>query len=331
MGLELAVILALMGLGLTLYVVLGGADFGAGIWEFNSALRPARREVVLVNRAIAPVWEANHVWLIFVLVILWTAFPAAFAALGRALWLPLLLALVGIVFRGVAFAFRSHAGGAGAMERLWSMVFAVASTAAPFFLGACAWAIASGTVWTSPFSIFGAFFSVALCAYLAAVYLVREATLSGDEELSREWRQRALAAGLWMGVLAAAGIVLLAGGAPELWERFRARAWPLVGLSVVAGVGSLVSLLLRRALLAAISAATAAGTVVWGWCVAQYPFLVPPSITIDSARAPEGVLRPLAWVLASGTLLMTPALAFLFLVFKRNPHARAAQDQTAPR
>src|SRR5438552_804125 len=132
----------MIGLGITLYAVLGGADFGAGVWEFNTALRASERERRLIERAIGPVWEANHVWLIFVIVSMFSSFPTAFVALSRALWLPLLLALVGIVFRGAAFAFRSHAVAAARQQEVWGAVFALASTAAPFFLGAAVGAVA---------------------------------------------------------------------------------------------------------------------------------------------------------------------------------------------
>lgn len=309
-----------MTLGLTLYALLGGADFGAGVWEFNTALRATPKELALINRAIGPVWEANHVWLIFVIVILSAAFPPAFAALGRALWVPLLLAVVGIMFRGVAFAFRTHAAGVVRQERLWGAVFALASTGTPFFLGASAWAIASGRAagagWIHPMSIFGAFFTVGLCAYLASVYLTRESAIAEDADLVKLWRKRALATGMWMGILAASGLLLIPEGAPDLWRGFKERAWPAVGLSVAAGVLSLAGLWTRRFTLAAFGAAGAVATVVWGWCLGQYPALVPPSITIDSAKAPDSVLRAMIRVLALGSLLVAPALVYLLYLFK---------------
>lgn len=333
------VILAgLMMLGLTLYALLGGADFGAGVWEFNTALRATPKEIALINRAIGPVWEANHVWLIFVIVILFTAFPEAFAALSRALWVPLLLAVVGIMFRGVAFAFRTHASGEVRQERLWGAVFAFASTATPLFLGASAWAIAAGraapgghpvTGWIGPTSIFGAFFTVALCAYLASVYLTREAALSGDLDLLRVWRRRAIAAGMWMGLLAMSGLALIPEGAPQLWAGFKARAWPAVGASVAAGLLSLAALWTKRFTLAAFSAAAAVATVVWGWCLGQYPALVPPAITVGSAKAPDAVLRPMIWAIAAGGILVAPSLAYLLYIFKSKSSIDPEKGRTA--
>lgn len=320
------VLAGLMTIGLTLYALLGGADFGAGVWEFNTALRATPKEIALINRAIGPVWEANHVWLIFVIVILFTGFPEAFAVLSRTLAVPLFLAVVGIMFRGVAFAFRTHASGVVVQERLWSAVFALASTATPFFLGACAWAIPSGraapgraalTGWIGPLSVFGAFFSVGLCAYLAAVYLTREAAVSGDRELFRIWRRRAIASGAWMGVLALAGLALVPEGAPDLWSGFKARAWPVVGVSVASGVASLAALAMRRPTLAVVTAAGAAGAVIWGWCLGQYPLLVPPSISMADVKAPDAVLGPMIGVIAAGSVLVVPSLAWLLYLFKR--------------
>ncbi len=312
-------------LALTLYALLGGADFGAGIWEFNTALQASPRERALLYRAIGPVWEANHVWLIFVLVALFSAFPPAFAAACRALWLPLLLGLLGIVFRGAAFAFRSAPDPDGRRPLLWETLFAMASTAAPFFLGASAWAIASGRLapdgdpllgWVNPMSIFGAFFSVAACAYLAAVYLARDARREEGPDLAELWRRRALVAGAWMGLLSAAGLALVATEAPSLWEGFRRRAAPLVVLSGAGGISSLAFLLARRETAAAAGAACAVGGVVLGWGVGQFPAILPPDFTVEGTKAPAAVLRPLAIGIGLGVALLVPSLGFLFYLFK---------------
>lgn len=299
-------------IGLALYAVLGGADFGAGVWEFNLMWRVGPEERDLVNRAIGPVWEANHVWLIFVIVGLFSAFPAAFAALGRALWVPLLLAVVGIVFRGVAFAFRSPQP-----SQLWNTVFGFASCAAPFFLGMSAWSVATATPWYCPVPIFGGFFGVAICAYLASVYLTREA--SGD--LRERWRHRAFWSGAWMGVLAAGGVAIVAWGAPDLWRGFRERSWPFVALSAAAGVASMALLWVRRHTLASIFAAAAVGAVILGWGLGQYPVLVPPSITVETARAPANVHWTMAAVMGVGALFVLPALGYLLYIFKRRDSA----------
>ena len=324
-------LLGVMLAGVTLYALLGGADFGGGVWEFNTALRAPERERALIYRAIGPVWEANHVWLIFVLVGLFAGFPTAFAAICRALWLPLLLALVGIVFRGIGFAFRSYASDSVAEKALWGAVFAFASTSAPFFLGAAAGAIVSGrleaspdggysgdplTGWISPLSVFSAFFGVGVCAYLASAYLTREARDAGEPTLTERWRRRAMATGLWMGALSAAGLGLMAADAPHLWEGFKARAWPLVGGSALAGCFSLWALWRRRFTGAALGAAATVATLVVGGGLALYPALVPPAITIDSARAPREVLWALVASVAGGAVILIPSLALLFRLFK---------------
>lgn len=316
---------------LTLYAVLGGADFGAGVWEFNTALQATAKERNLIYRAVGPVWEANHVWLIFVLVAMHTAFPAAFAGLCRALWLPLFLAVVGIVYRGVGFAYRSYAAGAVRQQELWGAVFALASTAAPFFLGACVGAIASGkllvtpdgdyhgdylTGWITPFSIFTAFFAVVACSYLAAVYLTREAQQADDAELVALWRGRALASGAWMGILAVSGLVFVAVDVPSLWEGFCKQAWPLVGLSAIGGLFSLWSLWRGRFTGSVVGAVGAVAAVVWGWVVGQFPMLIPPAVTIATSKAPETVLWAMTWVIAAGAVLLIPSLAYLFYLFK---------------
>lgn len=325
------ILLGVMLIGLTLYALLGGADFGAGVWEFNTALRAPEKEQALIYRAIGPVWEANHVWLIFAVVGLFAGFPAAFSAIFRALWVPLLLALIGIVFRGVGFIFRSYASDSVSEKFLWRAVFAFASTGAPFFLGASVGAILSGrlevtgdggfsgshlTGWISSISVFSAFFGVGICAYLASVYLTREAHLAGEAPLRKLWRLRAMACGMWMGALSIVGLGLVAAQAPPLWEGFKTRAWPLIGGSVVAGCFSLWALWRSRFTGAAVGAATAVAFVVLGGGVALYPALVPPAITIESARAPRSVLWALVACVVLGVVVLTPSMMYLLRLFK---------------
>lgn len=333
-------VLATVVLGLTMYAVLGGADFGAGVWEFNTGLRASDRQRALIYRAIGPVWEANHVWLIFVIVVMFTAFPTAFAGISRALWLPLLLALAGIVFRGAAYAFHTHSPGAPRQQAAWNALFALASTMTPFFLGASVGAVAKGklgvdaqggfdgdylTGWVSRLSLFTGFFTTGMCAYLAAVYLAREA--QGDAELAPLWRRRALAVGVLTGVLAVAGLGIVAVDAPNLGLELRRRGWPLVALSLFAGFLSLAAVWRRRLRMASFGASTTVSTVVLGWMTAQYPYLLPPSISIQSAKAPDGVLRALLWVAVIGSLLIAPALAWLLYLFKVS---RAKPDMGTP-
>lgn len=337
------ILLTVIMIALTLYAVFGGADFGAGIWEFKTALHATEteKEQKLIYGAIGPVWEANHVWLIFVLVTMFGAFPSAFAGLCRALWFPLLLALMGIVFRGVGFAFHSYAVGAIRQQAAWGAVFAIASTATPFFLGASIGAVASGRLsvtaqgeftgdyfsdWTCPLSLFSAFFAVAICAYLAAVYLTRDARRSGDATLITLWRRRALANGVWLGVLAAAGLILIAIDSPELWRTFRLRAWPLVGASLLAGLFSLWALWTRHFTAAVIGAPLAVASLVWGWGVAQFPAIVPPAITVETAKSPDGVLWTMIGAIAAGSILVIPSLGYLLYLFKgKRPGSTGAE------
>jgi cytochrome d ubiquinol oxidase subunit II len=333
-----AIILVVLLAALILYAVLGGADFGAGVWEFNTAFQASDQDRRLIHNAIGPVWEANHVWLIFVVVLLANAFPVALAALSRALWLPLLLGLAGIVFRGASFAFRSYAVGDPAQQKLWGTVFALASTLAPFFLGAAVGAVASGKLavtadgqftgdplhgWLSPLALYTAFYAVGMCAYLAAFFLVREAAHTGDEALVGVWRQRALAIGMWMGILAVVGVVLIWLEAPALWRGFLERGGVLVGLALGLGTASLVAMWRRWHRLAVAGAAGTVTSVLLGWGVAQYPLLVPPAVSIES-RAPDNVLWLMVLCIAAGGLLLAPSLAWLMWLFKRTPERRRA-------
>ncbi|MBI1354105.1 MAG: cytochrome d ubiquinol oxidase subunit II [Acidobacteria bacterium] len=315
----------------TLYAALAGADFGAGVWEFNLAFRPSERDRKLLQHAIGPVWEANHVWMIFVLVVLHSAFPPAFAAVSRALFLPLLLALLGIVLRGTGFALRYYGEGARRQQALWGVVFALASVIAPFFLGAAVGAIAEGglpvtsdgrfhgdwlTDWVSPLSIYLGFFNVGLCAYLAAVYLCRDAEREGGAELAEIWRRRALATGAGVGLLAGVGLAVAASTAPRLWEGVVARGWPLVGLSALTGLLTLTALYRRKYAQAVVAAAATVACVIGGWGLAQYPALLPPAITLASAKAPDRALHAVAWGIGGGGVLLAPSLAWLLYLFK---------------
>jgi cytochrome d ubiquinol oxidase subunit II len=328
-GLEVAA-LGVIGLGLTLYVLLGGADFGGGIWDLLASGPSRDRQRELISTAIAPVWEANHVWLIFVLVGILAAFPRVFGVLGIALYLPFTIALVGIVFRGAAFVFRSHAGGAHGWERAWTRVFGVASLVTPFMLGAAGASIATGRIrfrdgtveagvlsaWLGPLSIAAGALTLVMCAFLAATYLTVEADARGDDELEEVFRRRALVAGVAAGAAAAIGLVAVRADAPVVWKGMLDRAWPFVALSAFAGLGSLGAIARRRYGLARIAAALAVGAVLWSWGVAQWPHLVVPDVTAAQAAAPRGALRAVVIGFAIGGALLAPSLWLLFRVFK---------------
>jgi len=327
--LEVAILTAIGG-GLTLYWLLGGADFGGGVWDLL-AFGPLReRERALISDAIGPVWEANHVWLIFVVTGLLAAFPSAFASLGFALYVPFSIAIAGIVFRGAAFAFRSWGDRGSAWQRTWTRVFGVASIVTPLALGAAAGAVASGRIrvagstvvaslwgsWTGPLSIVTGFLALASCSFLAASYLTVEATQRHDLVMQEVFRRRALASGAVSGVVAVLGLVVTRSVSPQLWHGMLTRAWPFAVLSAVGGVASLWAVMRRRYRFARVGAAVAVASVVTGWGVAQWPYLIVPDLTVADAAAPANALRPLAVGFAVGSLLLAPSLVVLFRVFK---------------
>jgi cytochrome d ubiquinol oxidase subunit II len=253
-----------------------------------------------------------------------------FADLSIALYVPVSLVLVGIVFRGAAFAFRAHGDRDSPWVRTWTRVFGIASLVSPFLLGAAAASIASGRIrvvdgrveaglvsaWTGPLSLFAGLFAVAICAYLAATYLVVEAVARGDRELEGDYRVRAIGSGVVAGALAAIGLLVVRAQAPVLWEGMTETALPFVVLSALGGLASLGALLARRHQAARIAAAVAVGAVLWGWGAAQWPYLVVPDVTAEAAAAHEATMRLVAIGFTVGGLLLAPSLVVLFRVFK---------------
>jgi cytochrome d ubiquinol oxidase subunit II len=331
------VLLVVLWVGLTLYALFAGADFGAGFWDLLAGgARRGRPHRELIEQVIGPVWEANHVWLIFILVLLWTGFPPVFAAVMSTLYLPLTLVALGIIARGAAFAFRK-ASSALWQQRLFGAAFAVSSVVTPFFLGTVAGAIASGRVppglaagdlvgsWWNPTSALGGVLAVGSCAYLAATYLCRDAVRLGRPGLAEGYRRRALIIGLVVGVVALGGIAVLHSDAPRLYSGLTHRAFPLVVASAVAGLASLGLLALRRYLLVRFSAALAVTTILWGWAVAQYPQMLPPHTSYTAAAATGPVLAATLVVSAIGALVLLPSLAWLLLLFQGSSPASRGQ------
>jgi cytochrome bd ubiquinol oxidase subunit II len=316
-------------LGVTLYAVLGGADFGGGVWDLVAGGdRRGERPRALIDRAITPVWEANHVWLVFVLVVLWTGFPAAFAAIGSTLFVPLALAALGIVLRGSSFAFR-HVAGPLAVRRALGAGFALSSVLTPFFMGTVVGAIASGRVpadgsgdrltsWCNGTSLFVGVLFVATCAYVAATFLVADARRARDAELERYFTRRAMAAAIVTGGLAAAGIAVLHGDARYIYDGLTSDALALVLVSGACGVCAFVALVRGSPLWARPLAVGAVVAVVWGWGVAQHPYLLPTSLKIGAAAAPHATLVALVVVLGVAVIVVGPALALLFTLHQRN-------------
>jgi cytochrome bd ubiquinol oxidase subunit II len=316
--------------GLTLYAALGGADFGGGLWDLLAGGdQRGRAPRQLIDDTITPVWEANHVWLIFILVIFWTAFPAAFAAVMTAAALPLWLAAFGIVLRGSGFAFRKEVE-ALHWQRLFGAAFAFSSLIVPFFMGTVIGAIASGripanpahadlAVWTGPTSLLiGALF-VAVCGYLAAVFLTREASRRSDVRLRRYFARRAGIAGAVAGALALATLLEIHSANPALFHGLTHRALTLVIVSAACGVAVIAFLATgRRSQALRPLSVLGVAAVVWGWGVAQYPALLPgTSLTLTSAAAPESVLDTVVVVFVAAGLLVGPSFLLLFSLHGR--------------
>jgi len=308
--------------GVVAYAVFAGADFGSGLWDLTAgdAERggPMR---TLIDHSIGPVWEANHVWLVFVLVYLWTGFPAAFAAICETLFVPLTLAGFGIVLRGSAFAFRKFAPSV-AQARLFGAFFAASSVITPFFLGAVAGAVASGRVpldgtgdrwtsWTGPVSLVGGALAVATCAFLAAVFLTAEADRQHDDALEAACRTRALWSGAVTGAVAIAAIVPLEHGAPQLFDRLTGRILPIVVLSAVGGVAAMAALVVGRHRLARVAAVVAVASIVVGWGASQYPDVLPGAATLDEVAGDRATLWGLVATFGLAAVTVVPALVYL--------------------
>ncbi|HEX2054993.1 MAG TPA: cytochrome d ubiquinol oxidase subunit II [Nitrospiraceae bacterium] len=321
---------------LILYVLTGGADYGAGVWSLLARGSKGRAHRALIDRAIAPIWEANHVWLILVVTILFAGFPLAYAAISTTLHLPLTALLVGIVLRGSAFVFRTHdakpVSERDASQVFWSWIFAGSSILAPLMLGTTIGAIASGRLTHRPATFFDSFvapwlaafpllvgcFALALFTYLAAIYLIFE---SRDRTLQDDFRRRAL----WCWFLVSAiGLVVLyrsRAGAPEIYDGLMSTTGGrlTLALTTVAGLVSLAGLFRRWFPLARAAAAAQVALIILGWSASQYPYVIPPDITLAEAAAPESTLRLLIWSLVFGGLVLFPSLYYLYKIFK--PHA----------
>ncbi|HUE28187.1 MAG TPA: cytochrome d ubiquinol oxidase subunit II [Solirubrobacteraceae bacterium] len=323
------IVAAILFAVLTLYAVLGGADFGGGLWDLlaggDERGRAPRR---LIDEAITPVWEANHVWLVFALVIFWTAFPTAFADVMTTLALPLWLAVFGVVLRGAGFAFRKEVEGLPS-ELLLGATFAFSSLLTPFFMGTVVGAVATGRVplhaqhtslgaWTNPTSlVIGALF-VAVCAYLAAVYLVVETVRRDEHRHEGYFRRRAALASVVAGALSLAALAELHHSNHTLYRHLTGRALPLVLLAAVCGAVVLVLIGLGRSRGLRPLAALGVAAIVWGWGVAQNPTLLPGTgLTLANGSAPHGSLVALIAVSIAAFLLVGPSFLVLFRLHGR--------------
>jgi cytochrome d ubiquinol oxidase subunit II len=324
------IVLAIIWLGVTAYAIFAGADFGAGIWDlFAGSPEKGKRPRALLERSIGPVWEANHVWLIFVLVYLWTAFPEAFVSIMTTLYIPMMFAGLGIVFRGSAFAFRKWAPTVTEQAALGT-AFAGASVITPFFFGVVAGAVASGRVplgnaqgdpwasWLTPMSLLAGVLAVVVCAYLAAVLVSRDAERARIPDLVSYFRVRSLAAGIAAGFVAFAGIFVVKADAPTLYEGLtRPSGIAVVLISAVAGILSLGAIYRSRTSISRVLAVTATVAILWGWAIGQYPWLLPDVLTIEEGAASTPVLVALLVAFAAAVVLAVPALLWLYVLTDR--------------
>jgi cytochrome d ubiquinol oxidase subunit II len=325
---------------ITIYACTGVADFGAGLWDLTAGGRErGRRPRELIDIAITPVWEANHVWLIFLLILTWTAFGTAFAAIMTTLYIPLALALLGIVLRAASFAIRKDAARAGA-RHLTGWLFGIGSVLTPFFLGATLGAVLAGRVpvgnaagnqltsWFNPVSLATGLLAVLAGAFLSAVYLVAEADRRGATDLRDYFRVRAMAAGVGALIAGAATLGALLADQREMFDRLMGRSWPLLLLGVLALVVTFGLALRGRVRDLRLAAAFGVAALVGAWGVAQYPYLLPFSLTISAGA---GATVTLQWILVCSlvaVLLVLPSLGLLFTLDQRE---RVGEDPTTSR
>ena len=324
------VLAALLALSLNAYVLFAGADFGGGVWDLLATGPRRARQREVISHAIGPIWEANHVWLILAIVLTFTCFPAVYARLGTVLHVPLTLMLVGIVLRGSAFTFRTYDDQRDSVQRRWGRIFAGASLLTPVLLGVCVGALAAGRVgpvgaaafvegyvrpWLTPFSLAVGLLTLALCALLAAVFLTLE---TEDPELVEDFRRRALLAGGAVFVAAFGTLLIAPAEAPLVEAGLMGSRWslPFHLATGAAAIAVLAALWRRRYHLARVAVGAQVSLILWGWAVAQYPFLVPPDLTIAGSAAPAVTLRLVAGALLVGGAILLPSLFYLFRIFK---------------
>jgi len=316
-------------LAVVAYAVFGGADFGAGLWDLTAG-GPERGQHPrnVIEHSIAPVWEANHVWLIFIFVILWTSFSEAYASITLTMFVPLTIAALGIVLRGASFAFRKAVVSLR-YRRAFGAAFAASSVLVPYCMGAIAGGIASGRVppggqagdsvtsWINPSSIHSGVLAVAAVAYLAAVYLVWDARRLDDTEMAEYFRRRAIVAAALVGVIGLIGTFVLRADASYLFQGLTSRALPLVILSAFCGVIALVLLVRNAPRGARLLAVTAVASAIVAWGVAQWPYVLPETLTFSAAAAPTGTLAAVLAVVVLAAVIVVPGFALLYVLHQK--------------
>jgi cytochrome d ubiquinol oxidase subunit II len=328
------ILAALIACSLNAYVLFGGADFGGGVWDLLATGPRRDRQREVISHAIGPIWEANHVWLILAIVLTFSCFPSVFARLGTVLHIPLSLMLIGIVLRGSAFTFRTYDDQHDAVQRRWGRIFAGASLVTPVLLGVCIGAVASGHAgpvpaaggfadrfvdpWLTPFSLAVGLMALALFAHLAAVFLTLE---SDDPALTEDFRVRALWSGAALFLVAFGTLFIARKQAPLMGVGLLVSRWsfPFHIATGLAAIVVLAALWWRRYHLARVAVGLQVSLIVWGWAISQYPYLVPPDLSIPGAAAPASTLRLVLIALGLGIVVLLPSLLYLFRVFKAAP------------
>lgn len=332
---------ALVGLGIVAYAILGGADFGAGAWDLLARGRVAERQRQFISHAIGPVWEANNVWLIYVITMTWTTFPPVYATVSTALFIPIVIALVGIVLRGAGFGLRSQFARNAGIAQTWGYLFNGASVIAPFLLGMVAGAIAGGAIrvrggvvqanywtsWTTPFAFACGAFAVGLSMTLAATYLTVEAFNGNGGDAADDFRRKAIGAGAVTAALGALAALLASLQSPRLWEGLIGKALPFSIAAVLIGLATAAALWLGYYRMARLLVAAETACVLAAWAVAQYPYLIIPDLTIANASAPSATQVAALIATAVGMVTLLPSLWYLFYVFKWS--RQAAPTHTA--
>ena len=322
-------IAAVMLASLILYALMGGADYGGGMWDLLASGARAPRQRHAIVDAMAPIWEANHVWLILVIVLLFTGFPRAFSAIMIALHIPITAMLICIVLRGSAFVFRKYDSTEDAVQRRWSTIFGIASFFTPFFQGLTLGALTTGDIrfvqdhvttgffagWLTPFALTCGLFALALFAFLAATYMTVDT--QGQPDLRSDFRFRAIWAQIALILLAIIVFVTSKYGAPLMYQGLTNWWAPLLlGWTALSAITATLALWSRRFNLARIAAVAQVTFIVVGWGLAQFPHLVTPDVTIQNAAAPESTLKLLLLALGAGAVVLLPSLLYLFQIFK---------------
>jgi cytochrome d ubiquinol oxidase subunit II len=322
-------IAAVMLASLILYALMAGADYGGGMWDLLASGPRAECQRHAIVDAIAPIWEANHVWLILVIVLLFTGFPRAFSTIMIALHIPITAMLIGIVLRGSAFVFRKYDSTEDAVQRRWSTIFGIASFFTPFFQGLTLGALTTGSIhfsgdrvttgffagWLTPFALTCGLFALALFAFLAATYMTVDAQSQPD--LQNDFRLRAIWAQTALIPLASIVFITSKSGAPSMYQGLTNWWAPvLLGWTALSAIAAILALWSRKFYLARIAAAAQVTFILLGWGLAQFPHLVTPDVTIQNAAAPESTLKLLLLVLGAGAVVLLPSLFYLFQIFK---------------